>query len=109
MQGCCRLTRMHSLVIAMFALFAMVSASFAQRQSQVSMVQVTLTSDSETWVSIANTRVPQKFHTQTLALEPGTYEVIGQRKGYMDVRRTLQLRAGMAPVTLRIVCTVTHH
>jgi hypothetical protein len=87
-------------------LFCATLAAFAAQQGSVaSQVQVTLTSDFNTWVSITNTRAPEKFHEARLALPQGDYEVVGRRKGYRDVLHVLRLRAGMAPVKASIVCT----
>ncbi len=94
------------ILLAISLLFcAKLVAVAAQQSSVASQVQVTLTSDFNTWVSITNTRVPEKLHEARLALPPGDYEVLGRRKGYRDVVHVLRLRAGMAPVKANIVCT----
>lgn len=87
-------------------LCAMVGAIAGQAESAAPPAQITLTSDFNTWVSVTNTRVPQKFNSVTFALSPGDYEVVGRRKGYRDVTKSLQIRSGMAPVIMTIVCTV---
>lgn len=68
-------------------------------------IEVTLASDSQTWVSITNVLVPDKFSTASVRLAPGDYEVIGRRRGYQDVRKTLQVRSE-PPKTSYIACTV---
>lgn len=83
---------------------ANLAAAAAQQNPVASRVQVILTSDFNTWVSISNTRVPEKLREARLALPPGDYEVLGRRKGYRDVVHILRLRAGMAPVRANIVC-----
>jgi hypothetical protein len=75
------------------------------RGSAESRVQVTLMSDGETWVSITNVHAPSKFQTKNVRLPPGDYEVMGRRKGYRDVRRSLHVSSGTAPKPLMVVCT----
>lgn len=70
-------------------------------------IRVTLVSDGVTWVSIKNVRVPEQFQTKTVSLAPGTYEVIGRRRGFRDVERSLQVRSGEVPAKLTIICTET--
>jgi hypothetical protein len=72
-----------------------------------SRVQVTLVSDGETWVSIPNARVPTKGPAITVSLLPGEYEVVGRRKGYRDVEKTVRVPSGSAPIRLTIICTVS--
>ena len=76
----------------------------AQVEAQA-MVPVTITSDTETWVSIENVFAPAKFASKKVTLPPGDYEVVGRRKGFRDVRHVLQIRPGTRPTELRIVCT----
>ena len=70
-------------------------------------VTVTLKSDGNTWVSIANTRQPEKLESQSIPIMPGDYEIVGRRKGYRDVNMLLQVRKGVPPPVVTIVCTVT--
>ncbi len=71
-------------------------------------VRVTLHSDGETWVSITNVRVPEKVvGAVTVTLPPGTYRIVGRRKGYRDVERTVQIRPGESVPPIRVVCTET--
>jgi hypothetical protein len=97
---------MRSILAISIILCCVVAGIGAQKKSEDVQVQVTLTSDFNTWVGITNTRVPRKFHTLTVTLPPGDYEVVGRRKGYMDVTKALSLRANMAPISLEVVCTV---
>ena len=41
---------------------------------------------------------------QELELRPGSYTVVGSRKGYRDVRRTLVVEAGREPPVFEIRC-----
>jgi len=41
-----------------------------------------------------------------VALAPGEYQIVGRRKGYRDVEKSLRIRSGDTPVTLTIICTV---
>ncbi len=68
---------------------------FLQLQSQP--IEVTLTSDGSTWVSVQgpSMRKPEKFDSTTISLLPGKYFIIGRKKGYQDVRFGIQIRGGM--------------
>ncbi len=70
-------------------------------------VDVTFKSDGDTWVSITNSRQPEKFDTKVIKILPGDYEVIGRRRGYRDVIMTLQVRNGTPPPTVTVICTVS--
>jgi hypothetical protein len=70
-------------------------------------VIVTLKSDGNTWVSITNTRTPEKFESQSIPILPGNYEIVGRRRGYRDVNTLLQVRKGVPEPVMTIVCTVT--
>jgi mannose-6-phosphate isomerase-like protein (cupin superfamily) len=78
-----------------------------KRDSAASRVQVTLISDGETWVSITNVQVPEKFRVKHITLPPGDYEVIGRRIRYRDVEKTFRVRSGEAINTLTVICTVS--
>lgn len=69
--------------------------SFLQLQSRP--VNVTIISDDSTWVSVQgpSMRKPEKFDEAVVSLLPGKYFVIGRKKGYQDVRFSLQIRGGM--------------
>ncbi len=70
-------------------------------------VEVTFTSDGNTWVSIQNHRTPSKFESNLIKLLPGNYEVIGRRKGYRDVSMQLQIRNGTPPPTVTVICNMS--
>ena len=105
-------------LVALVALAAAVSVAHAadvtpapsgtpKRDPSAPRVQITLISDGETWVSIANVQQPAKFQKRTVSLPPGDYEVVGRRKGYRDVEKSLPVRSGEAPKTMTIICTVS--
>lgn len=89
-----------------------VSAEVRQLQAtlvaQNGTVDVTVVSDGQTWVSIANVRTPSKFVTDTFKLVPGNYQVIGRRKGYRDVVLAVAVRKGSPLPPITVVCTVTN-
>ena len=64
---------------------ALVSASRA--------VQVTLLSDQETEVTVYRIGSLGAFDRHTLELRPGSYTVVGKRRGYRDVRHRLVVSA----------------
>jgi tetratricopeptide (TPR) repeat protein len=68
-------------------------------------VEVAFKSDGKTWFSITNYRLPSQFESSTIKMLPGDYEVIGRRKGYQDVHMLLQVRNGVPPPTVTVVCT----
>ena len=78
----------------------------APSQGAEKHVQLTLVSDGETWVSITNVRAPAKLKSVNVALAPGEYEVMGRRRGYRDVQKSVRLQSDGAPITLTIICTV---
>jgi len=74
--------------------------------AQNTPVEVTLTSDGLTWVSIVNFRSPQKLSTTLVKTLPGNYEVIGRRTGYQDVVIPLRVRNGIPAPAISVMCTV---
>ncbi len=67
-------------------------------------VEVTFKSDGKTWFSIENYRLPSQFESSTIKMLPGDYAIIGRRKGYQDVHILLQVRNGVPPPTVNVVC-----
>ena len=76
--------------------------------AQSKPVDVTFSSDGQTWVSVTNVRAPSKFVTSAAKLLPGNYQVIGRRKCYRDVMIEIAVRndSSLSPIT--VVCTVTN-
>jgi hypothetical protein len=67
-------------------------------------VAVTLDSDGETEVAIYHVGKLGQFTRHRLELLPGSYTVVGTRRGYRDVRKTLSVSPGSPGVALRITC-----
>ncbi len=70
-----------------------------------SPVAVTLTSDSETEVTISQLGALGKFSRKELELRPGRYVLLGSRDGRRDVRRSVVVTPNMAPI--EIICRET--
>jgi tetratricopeptide (TPR) repeat protein len=73
-------------------------------ESNSKPVSITFTSDSRTWVSITNYRMLGKISSETVALPPGDYEIIGRRKKYQDVLLLLKVRTDMTTNQVSVVC-----
>ncbi len=68
-------------------------------------VPVTLTSDSQTEVTISQLGKLGKFSRKQLELRPGRYVVMGSRDGRRDIRRSIVVTPSMAPI--EIICRET--
>lgn len=73
-------------------------------EASAALVRVTLVSDSETEVTVYRVGRLGKFDRRRLELRPGTYTVVGKRKGYRDVRLTLVVPRGGSPEPLEVSC-----
>ncbi|MFQ5701390.1 MAG: hypothetical protein ACE5HU_06060 [Acidobacteriota bacterium] len=67
-------------------------------------IRVTLESDNLTEVTVYHVGRLGRFLRHELDLRPGTYTVVGSRKGYRDVRRQLKVVAGTDPEPLIVRC-----
>ena len=67
-------------------------------------VRATFESDSLTEVVIYRVGKLGTFQRRDLELRPGTYTVVGSRRGYRDVRRTLVIEPGVEPQPLNVRC-----
>jgi serine/threonine protein kinase/tetratricopeptide (TPR) repeat protein len=74
-------------------------------QNARTVIEVTLTSDELTEVTIYRVGRLGHFLTRTLELRPGTYTIAGARDGYKDVRHTLRIRPGQGPTQIVVQCT----
>lgn len=92
----------------------LLSAQIERLDSAIKAVDITikvaLTSDSATQVTLtkagANSLELGSFARKNLALRPGRYELTGERLGYQDVRREIELRPNGEDVqTFAIACT----
>ncbi len=68
------------------------------------LVRAVLESDGLTEVTVYRVGRLGAFDRRTLDLRPGTYTVVGSRRGYRDVRRQLVIEPGAEPAPLRIRC-----
>lgn len=64
-------------------------------------VDVTLTSDGATSVILSTVGSLGTFSRKTVALRPGEYTVVGSQQGCRDIRETIVVKPGMAPVSVR--------
>ncbi|RMH15533.1 MAG: hypothetical protein D6696_20585, partial [Acidobacteria bacterium] len=67
-------------------------------------IAVDLVSDELTEVVIYRVGRLGRFRHRRLELRPGTYTVVGSRRGFRDVRLTLRLTPGEAPGVLAVRC-----
>ena len=67
-------------------------------------VQVYLLSDKKTEVVVYKVGTLGKFDRHSLILRPGTYTVVGTRRGYRDVRLRLVVEATAPPEPLLVRC-----
>ena len=67
-------------------------------------VKATLESDELTEVVVYRVGRLGTFSQRALDLRPGTYTVVGSRRGYRDVRRQLVIEPGVEPQPLAIRC-----
>ena len=67
-------------------------------------VQVYLLSDKKTEVVVYRVGTLGKFDRHALVLRPGTYTVVGTRRGYRDVRLRLVVKATAPPEPLLVRC-----
>ena len=68
-------------------------------------VPVTIASDSLTEVAIYKVGKLGRFSTRELNLRPGTYTIVGARKGFKDVRQQIAVKAGEGPVQITLKCS----
>ncbi len=67
-------------------------------------VKVTLESDNLTQVAVYKVGRFGRFTYRDLDLRPGTYTVVGTRKGYKDVRQEIVVKPGQKVVRITVVC-----
>jgi tetratricopeptide (TPR) repeat protein len=68
-------------------------------------VPVTIESDSLTEVVIYKVGKLGRFTIRELNLRPGTYTIVGARKGFKDVRQKIAVKAGEGPVHITLKCS----
>ena len=69
-------------------------------------VEVTILSDNKTKVRIRPGKEIGSFRSKTLEILPGTYEVIGTRRGFKQVIHQLEIVPGSVPVEIKVECRV---
>jgi tetratricopeptide (TPR) repeat protein len=69
-------------------------------------VRLTIESDNYTEVAVYKVGKFGRFTVHELFLRPGTYTVVGSRKGYQDVRKTLRVESGQKPQRISVICKV---
>ncbi len=69
-------------------------------------VSVTLVSDRKTQVSIRPGRKLGTFSKKVISVYPGSYELIGIRKGFREARQSISIEPGSKPIEIRVVCDV---
>ena len=67
-------------------------------------VKVSLESDNLTEVAVYRVGRLGRFTSRDLQLRPGTYTVVGTRKGYRDVRQQVVVKPGQSVVRVIVVC-----
>jgi hypothetical protein len=67
---------------------------------------LTIESDNYTEVAVYKVGKFGRFTVHELFLRPGTYTVVGSRKGYQDVRKTLRVESGQKPQRISVICKV---
>jgi serine/threonine protein kinase len=67
-------------------------------------VKVILESDDLTEVAMYRVGRLGRFNERHLHLRPGTYTILGTRDGYKDIRQTIQIEVGEAPVRVTVRC-----
>jgi len=73
-------------------------------QSSIS-VPVNFESDGLTDVAVFRVGEFGTFDRHTVELRPGTYTVIGRRKGYRDVRLVIKVGPEQTPPPVKVICT----
>jgi hypothetical protein len=68
-------------------------------------MRVVIRSDNQTAVDVYQVGRYGTFKEIVLELLPGNYTLVGYRKGYKDVRLTLELKPGETHAVVEVVCT----
>jgi hypothetical protein len=67
-------------------------------------VAVVLESDGLTELTLSRVGMLGTLKQRTVELRPGTYTVVGSRRGYRDVRRQFTVVPGAPPPAVRVLC-----
>ena len=69
-------------------------------------VEVTILSDNSTKVRIRPGKTIGSFRSKKLEILPGTYEIIGTRRGFKQIIEKLKILPGSDPVEIKVECSV---
>ena len=67
-------------------------------------IKVIISSDGDTEIFVYQVKRLGKVRSEELELYPGTYTIVGKRRGYRDVRQTLTLLANAPTKPINISC-----
>ncbi len=67
-------------------------------------VAVEIVSDGETEVTIYKVGRLGRFENRVVQIPPGTYTVVGTRRGFRDIRLTLEVPVGRVPGSIAVRC-----
>ena len=68
-------------------------------------IEIEIRSDNKTDVTVYKVRKFGRLASTKLQLYPGTYTIVGKRRGYRDVREQVVLRGGRSVSPILISCT----
>jgi len=68
-------------------------------------IRVVIESDNQTQVTLKRVGQLGTFTRREVLLQPGTYVVLGIRRGYRDVLQTITVVPGQNQPTVRVICT----
>ena len=69
-------------------------------------VTLTVTSDGKTRVSIRPGKTLGTFTSTTVTLYPGSYEFVGIRRGFREIRQSVTVKADSETTEIQVVCDV---
>ncbi|MYD44817.1 MAG: hypothetical protein F4W92_00470 [Gammaproteobacteria bacterium] len=67
-------------------------------------VQVTIRSDNRTKLRIRPGKEIGSFRSKTLEVLPGTYEIVGTRRGFKQVTQKLEVKPDSEPIEIKVEC-----
>jgi tetratricopeptide (TPR) repeat protein len=76
----------------------------SELKSQQVPVEITLTSDGETWVCIPGKMQPEQFTRKTITIFPGKFEMVGWKKGYEHSSVAVAINASDSPDPFSVIC-----
>lgn len=67
-------------------------------------VEVTIRSDNRTKLRISPGKEIGSFRSKTLEVLPGTYEIVGTRRGFKQVTQKLEIKPDSEPIEIKVEC-----